>query len=209
MVSKEIIEEVYSQINKKPVNLEELHESYKKILIDEINKVENLNNYLETFTAASIYKHHNISIALIIFGTILVCTAGFIFGFVSRLHIIPNTLLFLATCIPLVLGFILSFGMSSKYKKYQAAHDDLINTVNTFQLHHLVDMYITAQLNCEMYKDVYNQTYTMQEWLKNNDKTGYASFVHACDMTNMDFSKYVEDYTKPSMVDININNYFN
>ena len=60
-----------------------------------------------------------------------------------------------------------------------------------------------------MYKDVYEQTYNMQEWLKNNDKAGYASFVHACDMTNMDFSKYVEDYVRPNMADININNYFN
>lgn len=44
-------------------------------------------------------------------------------------------------------------------------------------------------------------------WLKNSDKVGYVSFVYARDMTHMDFSKYVEDYTKPNMADIN--NYFN
>lgn len=62
-----------------------------------------------------------------------------------------------------------------------------------------------------MYKDAYDQIYNMQEWLRNNDKAGYASFVHACAMINMDFSKYLKNYVKPNIVDIdiNINNYFN
>jgi len=110
---------------------------------------------------------------------------------------------------PLFVSLLLDCKITYKYKNYQALQKELVDAVNLFQLHHISDMYIVEKLNCGMYKDVYEQTYNMQEWLRNNDKAGYASFVHACDMTNMDFSKYVEDYVKPNMTDININNYFN
>lgn len=209
MVSKEDLEKVYSQLRDKSLNLEELHTSYTKMLSEDSDRVDQLDKQLSTFTVKSIYNHKISCMVFIILGGIILCASAVLISIFSKLSNIQNVLIFLPTGSPLFVGLLLDHKMTYKYKKYQALQKELIDAVNIFQLHHIADMYITEKLNCGMYKDVYEQTYNMQEWLRNNDKAGYASFVHACDMTNMDFSKYVEDYTKPNMADININNYFN
>jgi len=209
MVSKEDLEKVYSQLSDKSLNFEELHTSYNKMLADDNERIEQLDKQLSAFNIKSAYKHKLHCMIFIILSGIILCTSAVLISVFSKLSNIQNVLIFLPTSIPLFVSLLLDCKITYKYKKYQALQKELVDAVNLFQLHHISDMYIVEKLNCGMYKDVYEQTYNMQEWLRNNDKAGYASFVHACDMTNMDFSKYVEDYVKPNMTDININNYFN
>ena len=208
MISKEDLEKVYSQLHDKSINLEELHTSYNKMLADDNKKVEQLDKQLSTFTVKSAHNHRIYYGTLIILGGIILCVSAILISIFSKLSDIQNILIFLPTSIPLFVGLLLD---TYKDKKYQALYKDFIDAVNLFQLHYIADMYITEKLNCRMYKDVYEQVYNMQEWLRNNDKAGYASFVHACAMINMDFSKYVKSYVKPNMadIDISINNYFN
>ena len=209
MISKEELEKVYSQLSDKSLNLEELHTSYSKTLTDDNERIEQLDKQLSAFNIKLAYKHKLHCIIFIILSGIILCASAVLISVFSKLSNIQNVLIFLPTGIPLFVGLLLDHRMTYKYKKYQALYKEFIDAINLFQLHHIADMYIVEKLNCGMYKDVYEQTYSMQEWLRNNDKAGYASFVHACDMTNMDFSKYVEDYAKPNMADINISNYFN
>lgn len=208
MVSKEELEKVYSQLSNNSLNLEELHTSYNKMLTDDNERIEQLDKQLSTFNIKSAYKHKLHCMIFIILSGIILCTSAALIAAFSKLSNIQNVLIFLPTSIPLFVSLLLDCKITYKYKKYQALQKELTDAVNLFQLHHIADMYITEKLDCEMYKDVYEQTYNMQEWLRNNDKAGFASLVHACDMTNMDFSKYI-DYVKPSMADINISNYFN
>lgn len=208
MINKEDLEKVYSQLHNKSISLEELHTSYNKTLTEDNKRVEQLDKQLSAFTVKSVHNHRIYYMILIILGGIIFCVSAVLISIFSKLSNIQNLLILLLASSLLFIGLLLD---TYKYKKYQALYKDFINAVNLFQLHHIADMYIVEKLNCKMYKDAYEQMYNMQEWLRNNDKVGYASFVHACAMINMDFSKYLKRYIKPNIVDIdiNINNYFN
>lgn len=208
MVSKEDLEKVYSQLRDKSLNLEELHTAYDKMLSEDSERVDQLDKQLSAFTVKSIYNHKISRIVFIILGGIILCASAILISIFSKLSNIQNVLIFLLTSSLLFVGLLLD---TYKDKKYQTLYKNFIDAVDLFQLHHIADMYIVEKLNCKMYKDAYDQIYNMQEWLRNNDKAGYASFVHACAMINMDFSKYLKNYVKPNIVDIdiNINNYFN